>query len=69
MKKQEKQFSRTLEINKNIYLYDHNNFNAPVLFTASLIETMAEAASTMAPQEFKLEEVSDFYVAEIDPYN
>ena len=62
--KTRKLFSRNMEMKKNIYLYDHNNSNAPVLFTASLLETMAEAASTMAPQELTLHEISDFHINE-----
>jgi NADP-dependent 3-hydroxy acid dehydrogenase YdfG len=57
-----KTFSRTLELNRDLFLSDHAREGTPLFLGATGIETMAEAAAEAAGNEKVLTEMRDFHI-------
>ena len=55
-------YSRVLDLKRDLFLLDHARLGVPIFLGATGIETMAEAAATLAPEGSRLVSLADFSI-------
>ncbi|RLC33255.1 MAG: polyketide synthase, partial [Deltaproteobacteria bacterium] len=56
------QYSRILDLKRDLFLLDHSRLDVPIFLGATGIEAMAEAASTLAPEGSRLVSMREFSI-------